>query len=46
MMKSGHRVGFDDEGSYIEDKETAEWMPLRDDGKMFLLKLWVHKGGF
>ena len=37
MMNSGHRVIFDDDGSYIEDKQTQEWMPLRDDGKMLSL---------
>ena len=46
MMASGHRVVFDSEGCYIEHKQTQEWMPLRDDGKMFLLKLWVRRGGF
>ena len=43
MMNSGRRVVFDSDGSYIEDKQSTEWMPLRDDGKMFLLKLWVRK---
>ena len=46
MMRSGHRVVFDSDGSFIEDKESGEWMDMRDDGRMFLLKLWVHKAGF
>ena len=46
MMSSGHRVVFDSDGSYIEDKTTGEFMDMRDDGSMFLLKLWVQKGGF
>ena len=46
MMDSGHRVVFDSDGSYIEDKESGEWMGMRDDGRMFLLKLWLRKGGF
>ena len=46
MMAAGHRVVFDSEGSYIEDKETGEFMDMRDDGSMFLLKLWVRRGGF
>ena len=46
MMASGHRIVFDSEGSYIQDKETGEGMDMRDDGSMFLLKLWVQKGGF
>ena len=46
MIKAGHRVVFDDEGSYIEDKESGEWMELRDNGTMFILKLWCKKEGF
>ena len=44
MLKSGHRVIFDSEGSYIEDKATGEFMSLRDDGNMFMLKLWCRRG--
>ena len=46
MMGNGHKVVFDSEGSYIEDKASGEWMPMRDDGRMFLLKLWVNNEGF
>ena len=45
MTKTGHRVVFDDEGSYILDKSSGEWMPMVDDGKMFNLKLWVCREG-
>ena len=45
MMQSGHRVVFDNEGSYIEDKETGEVMNLKDNGTMHTLKLWVKRGG-
>ena len=43
VMKAGHRVVFDDDYSYIEDKKTREDMPMRDDGTMLLLKLWCTK---
>ena len=46
MMKNGNRVVFDDEGSYILDKKTGEWMPLQDNGSMFMLKLWAKAEGF
>ena len=46
MIKAGHRVVFDDEGSYIEDKESGEWMELRDNGTMFILKLGCKREGF
>ena len=46
MMQSGHRITFDSDGSFIEDKASGEWMDMRDDGSMFLLKLWLQKGGF
>ena len=46
MMASGHRIIFDSDGSYIEDKTSGEYMDMRDDGSMFLLKLWVQKEGF
>jgi hypothetical protein len=43
ILQAGNRVIFDTEGSYIEDKETGEIMPLREEGGMFMLKLWVKK---
>ena len=46
MMQSGHRVVFDGDGSYIEDKETGEIMSLKDNDTMHTLKLWIKRGGF
>ena len=49
MVASGHRVVFDADdtgGSYIEHKTTGERMAMKDDGKMYLLKLWVQNPGF
>ena len=42
-MKSGYRVIFDPDGCEIIDKESGEIMNMRDDGNMFLLKLWCQK---
>ncbi len=43
MMRSGYRAVFDDEGSEIIDKQNGEVMKMRDDGSMFLLKLWCKQ---
>ena len=45
MAGAPNRVIFDDEGSYILDKSTGEWMAMKDDGKMYTLKLWVCREG-
>ena len=47
VVKAGNRVVFDDsEGSYIEDKATKEKMWLREEGGMYMLRLWVKKESF
>ena len=46
MMQNDHRIVFDSDGSYIEHKSTGECMNMRDDGRMFLLKLSVKNQGF
>ena len=46
VIQAGNRVIFDEEGSYVQDKETGEVMPLRETGGMFHLKLWVEKPSF
>ncbi len=43
ITKAGNRVVFDDEYSYIEDKATGEHIPLKEEGGMYMLKLWVRK---
>ena len=43
MVAAGNRVVFYNEGSYIEDKETAERMWLTEEDGMYMLSLWVHK---
>ena len=46
MMRSGYRIVFDEDGSHIIDKQSGDTMSMRDDGSMFLLKLWCKKEGF
>ena len=43
MTKNGHRVVFDDEGSYIEDKSSGERNWMHEVNGMYVLKLWVSK---
>ena len=46
VMKAGNRVVFDEEGSFIEDKETNEKIWLREEQGMFMVKMWVKKPTF
>jgi len=41
LMKSGHFVGFDDEGSWIVNKVSGEYNKIEDDGINFLMKQWI-----
>ena len=43
IAKSGHRVVFDADGSYIEDKRTGESMMLTEKNGMYMLKLWTKR---
>ena len=44
MMSACYRVVFDEDGSYIEDKNSSEKMWLKEDKGLFVLKLCVKKG--
>ena len=47
VVAAGNRVVFDGtDGSYIESKATGERMWLEERGGMYVLALWVKKGGF
>ena len=41
MCKSGHRVVFDDEGSYVESKHTGERLKIDEEDGEYLLDVWV-----
>ena len=43
MTKDGHRVVFDDDGSYIEDKASGDRSWMHEVDGMYMLKLWVSK---
>lgn len=43
--KAGNRVGFDDDGSYIEHKSTGERIWMEQIGGMCYVKLWVSREG-
>ena len=46
ITRSGNRVVFDNEGSYIENKSTGEVTRLNDDGGMYELTMWVKRKDF
>ena len=46
IARSGNRVVFDNEGSYIENKTTGEVTRLQDDGGMYELTVWVKRKYF
>ena len=37
------RVVFDEDESYIENKNTGDWFPLEQKNGMYVLKLWIPK---
>ena len=43
VVSAGNRVVFDNEGSYIEHKESGEVTPLVTQGSLYELKMWVPK---
>ena len=43
MVKAGNRVVFDPLGSYVQDVQTGECMNLREEGGMYMLKLWAKR---
>jgi len=46
IIAAGNRVTFDEAGSFIEDKMTGEKIWLKDEGGMFMLKMWVKNSFF
>ena len=41
---SGNTVVFDDEGSYVYNKNTGMLSDIRNDGKRYIFPLWVQQG--
>ena len=46
MIQNGQRVVFDEEGSYIEDKQSGHRTWMEEQGGMFTLSMWVRNPGF
>ena len=46
MVQAGNKVVFSKSGSYVEDESTQERIPLREQGGMYMLKLWVKNQSF
>jgi hypothetical protein len=46
IIAAGNRVVFDEDGSYIEDKNSQEKIWLKEDKGMFMLKMWVKNSVF
>ena len=44
MCKAGHRVVFDDEGSYIENKSTGERLKIEEEDGDYVLDVWAKTG--
>jgi len=46
MCAAGHRVVFDDEGSYAENKVTGEIMEVEEIDGEYVIDVWVKDEGF
>ena len=46
MVQAGNTVVFSRSGSYVEDENTRERIPLREQGGMYMLKLWIKNQSF
>ena len=44
ICKSGQRVIFDDEGSYVENKVTGERLQVLEEDGEYVLDVWVNTG--
>lgn len=43
MVQAGNRIVFESAGGYIEDIGTGERLQLREQGGMYMLKMWVQR---
>ena len=42
-VRAGNKVVFDVNGCYIENKQSGEVTPLREEGGLYKLKMWIPK---
>ena len=45
LCRAGHRVVFDDEGSYIENKVSLERLKIDEVDGEYVMDMWVRTGG-
>ena len=43
LVQAGNKVVFDSTGGYIEDEQTGEQIKMKEEGGMYMLKLWVQR---
>ena len=46
MVQAGNTVVFSRHGSYAQDDETGERINMREQGGMYMMKLWVRNPSF
>ena len=46
VVGAGNRVVFEQEGAYIEDRVSGERMWMREENRMYMLRMWVKKSPF
>ena len=44
ICRNGHRVVFDEEGSYVENKTTGERIKVSEEDGEYVLDMWVNTG--
>ena len=42
LCQGNHRVVFDDEGSFAQNKTTGEVIEIREDGGEYIMEMWVR----
>ena len=42
ILGKANRAVFDSDDSYIENKQTGAWMPMRREGNLFYLDVWCQ----
>ncbi len=41
MISSGHRVVFDEDGSFVQNKQSGEINWLREENGNFMMDMWI-----
>ena len=44
VCRHGNRIVFDDEGSYVENKQTGEQLKIIEEDGDYILEAWVKTG--